>query len=267
MREHVCIQEGDRMRYLTPALNYARMSLFDHLQIEPTTRCNLACPTCIHKDGVPIVDIMPSTLNAILRNHPNTALVTLQGLGEPLMHPEFEIICQIAKKRVKHVQTCTNGTLWNDEAIEYLSHVTVSLDTINPVIAEKIKGRGYNLGEVLTNILRYKKLLPVEVNFTQTAYSYAELPYVADWCNTNSIPLNVTRVQNWYARDEPGWQQAHDEITKERRLFGQMALEKPLCQWRRFRWYYYRADGHRNPCCRRMAYREYNGGCCDTCPD
>jgi MoaA/NifB/PqqE/SkfB family radical SAM enzyme len=257
------------MRYLTPAVNYLNMVMHDHLQIEPTTRCNLSCQTCPHRDGVPIVDITTATMAGILKKHHSIRQINLQGLGEPFMHPVFEYICEMASDAAPAVRTFTNGTITNDLAVRYLTGITVSLDTINPVIAAKIKGPSYNLGTVLDNILKYNSFFPTVVNFTQSHLSYRELPAVRDWCEAPGIELNVTRVQNWYAPGESLWDERHTDVLAERQMFGQMRKEKSACQWRNLRWYYYRADGVRNPCCRRMGYHEYSerDGVCDTCPD
>jgi MoaA/NifB/PqqE/SkfB family radical SAM enzyme len=256
------------MKYITPAVNIVKMLLYDHLQIEPTTRCNLTCKTCPHKDGVPIVDITPETLEAILRRHHHIRQVNLQGLGEPFMHPDFENVCRIAKQYSFDVaQTFTNGTIIKWKAIDYLDQIVVSLDTLSNETARSIKGAGYNLSDVLYNIITLSNKIPTTVNFTQSIYNYNELDAVKRWCSERNIQFNVTRVQNWYAPDDPPWKQQHDEVMKERKVFGQLARMEPLCQWKRTRWYYYRADGVRNPCCRRMGYREYTKDCCRTCPD
>jgi MoaA/NifB/PqqE/SkfB family radical SAM enzyme len=255
------------MKYVTPLSNVIKMLMYDHLQIEPTTRCNLACKTCPHKDGVPIIDITPETLTAILNKYQHIRQVNLQGLGEPFMHPDFEKICGIAKERSGIVQTFTNGTIIKWGVLKHLDQIVVSLDTLSEKTARNIKGAGYNLPNVLRNIITLSNQLSTSVNFTQSIYNHTEREAIRAWCDDQHIPFNVTRVQNWYAPDEPLWEQQHTDIMKERDRFGQLPRVKPFCQWKQTRWYYYRADGVRNPCCRRMGYREYTKDCCRTCPD
>jgi len=255
------------MRYLTPALTIAEMILYDHLHIEATTRCNLTCKTCPHRNTTPTVDITPEILETIFYRHSNIRLVHLQGLGEPFMHPDFQNICRISKKHSGIVQTFTNGTVIKPAALDYLDQIIVSLDTMSEETARDIKGIGYNLPKVLDNIIALSEIMSTTVNFTQSSYNYKEIPAVKHWCDKHGINFNITRIQNWYAPDDPLWKQQHDEISKERDLFGQMSRIEPLCQWKRLRWYYYRADGVRNPCCRRMLYRDYTKECCCTCPD
>jgi MoaA/NifB/PqqE/SkfB family radical SAM enzyme len=255
------------MRYLTPAINYADMFLRNHLQIEPTTRCNLSCPTCPHKDGVPIADITGETLSTILGKHRFIASINLQGLGEPTMHPNIAGIAKHARRHCNDIWMVTNGTRFVPALVNHLARVTVSLDTMDAYKAAKLKGKGYDIGTVIANILKYSELIPTTVNFTRTISNYVDEPYVRDWCEENGVVFNLTRVQNWSAPDEPGWQANHSDVMQERGAFGVMPKEKFLCQWRIMRCYYYRADGVRNPCCRRLGYREYGEGCCDTCPD
>jgi len=258
------------MRFITPLLNYAYMMKYDHLQIEPTTRCNLSCKTCPHKDGVPIIDMSPLFLNELLdkhhsRNHIH--FINLQGLGEPFMHPEFIDMCLIAENYTDILKTFTNGTIFNAKATEFLDEITVSLDTMDAKIAKEIKGHGYDLHAVLNNIIKYNQVIQTNVNFTQSIYNYTEKDAVREWCNQNKVTFNVTRVQNWNSPDEILWKSNHDDIIKERLMFGAIRPEKSTCQWRKLKWYYYRADGVRNPCCRRLGYRTYGEECCETCPD
>jgi MoaA/NifB/PqqE/SkfB family radical SAM enzyme len=255
------------MRYLTPLSNIAKMLMYDHLQIEPTTRCNLSCKTCTHRDGVPLIDITLETLAEILSKHHNIRQINLQGLGEPLMHPNFETICHIASQYSRIVQTYTNGTILKTGITKYLDKIVVSLDTLDSVAAMELKGKGYNLYDVTYNILQYACRIPVEINFTQSYYNYRELPEVRLWCKERGLDLNVTRVQNWTAPDESLWDERHLDVVRERSVFGNIPRLEPFCQWKHTRWYYYRADGIRNPCCRRLAYREYTEECCRTCPD
>lgn len=255
------------MRYITPAAKYADMFLRTHLQIEPTTRCNLSCATCPHKDGVPITDIDNRVFLKILDRHWPIASVNLQGLGEPTMHPNISGLAQMARRYSNDVWMVTNGTLLPPGLLLHLTRVTVSLDTMDAEKAKEIKGKGYDINTVLSNILKYSEYIPTTVNFTRTASNYIDEPFVRDWCDANKIAFNITRVQNWCAPDEPGWQAQHSDVMRERGMFGSMPKEKFLCQWRIMRCYYYRADGVRNPCCRRLGYREYGDGVCDTCPD
>jgi len=244
------------MRFITPLLTAIRHLQHDHLQIEPTTRCNLSCPTCSRKNGVPLVDVSPAVMNDILVRHPVPESIKLQGLGEPLMHPDMASIISVARKHCDHIGTFTNGTIYNRNITEMLDYVTVSLDSLDTEKLKQIKGRNYNLQTVLANIVEYNSRVLTTVNFTRTAHNWQDEPLVKEWCLKNGVAFNVTRVQNWSEPGESSYAADNAECRAERAIFGNMPSEEPRCLWRLARLYYYRADGTRAPCCRRMNYRE-----------
>jgi MoaA/NifB/PqqE/SkfB family radical SAM enzyme len=262
------------MKYLAPILNILDGLTSDHLQIEPTTRCNLNCKTCSRGEGgVPLIDITQETFAKILSSHKNISFIKLQGMGEPLLHPKFDILCSFAKEYCNNkgykcnITTNTNGTLFIPDKVSDLSDLNISLDTLNTEISKEIKGKNYNLDIVLSNIIQYNEILPITVNFTRTIYNYKEEPAIHKWCNDYNIKFNCTRVQNWSDPTEISYLSNSNDCLQERKLFGNMGREKNLCVWRHLKYYYYRADGVRNPCCRRIKYQTYSDRCCETCPD
>ena len=60
------------------------------LDVEPTTRCNLRCPMCLHTywDREP-GDMSPETFRRLLDGAPQLVKLKLQGMGEPLLSPHF----------------------------------------------------------------------------------------------------------------------------------------------------------------------------------
>jgi MoaA/NifB/PqqE/SkfB family radical SAM enzyme len=261
------------MKYISPMITIVDGFLSDHLQIEPTTRCNLNCKTCSRDNNVPIIDITEETLIKILSSHKRISHIKLQGMGEPLLHPKFDDLCDITKLYCSKnnykcdISTNTNGTIFKPHLVRHLSNINISLDTLNKEKSMEIKSKGYKLDDVISNIINYRKLLPVTVNFTRTAYNYTEESDIKNWCNDNNIEFNCTRVQNWSDPSEISYKSDHESCLQERSLFGHMQKEQYLCVWKRLNYYYYRADGARNPCCRRMKYQTYSNRCCETCPD
>lgn len=85
-----------------------------HIQVEPTTRCNLACVSCIK----PVYDpkwmhrtMGVDRLDRILDNSPGISSVHLQGWGEPLLHPELPAMIRACKTRGLRVSFTTNGSV------------------------------------------------------------------------------------------------------------------------------------------------------------
>ena len=246
------------------------LSLFkfgDFLQIEPTTRCNLSCLTCTHRDGVSQIDITTETLQKILSMHKHIRCVNLQGLGEPFLHPQIGELFRIASERAK-VTTFTNGTCVDFDVVDYLSSITVSLDTLDSDKAVYIKGKGYDLDRVIETLLALNSLIPTRINFVRSIHNLNEFQPIQKFCEVNRIKLLITPVENWYAPGESKYQQAHEEIRAARYIWGPIPRREPTCPWLHKNWYYYRADGERNTCCIRMHPDQHgNPRCCETCPD
>jgi MoaA/NifB/PqqE/SkfB family radical SAM enzyme len=105
--------------------------------IIPTRRCNLACAYCNEYDdfSAPIAtDEMIRRIDRLA--YLKTAIVTISG-GEPLLHPEIEVLI----KRVRHhgmiAGMITNGYLLTPKKITALNeagleHLQISIDNIQP---------------------------------------------------------------------------------------------------------------------------------------
>jgi MoaA/NifB/PqqE/SkfB family radical SAM enzyme len=105
--------------------------------IIPIRRCNLACTYCNEYDDFS----PPVPTDEMLRRidrlaYLKTAIVTISG-GEPLMHPELEVII----KRIRHhgiiAGLITNGYLLTPKRIMALNdagleHLQISIDNIQP---------------------------------------------------------------------------------------------------------------------------------------
>lgn len=254
--------------FVISSVDYFKYMFYgDFLQIEPTTRCNLHCVTCTHRDGLPTVDLSLETLTKILKNHRKIRVIKLQGLGEPFMHPQFCSICEAAAK-FGPVITTTNGMFIDFEAVNYMSHITVSLDTLQQEKAEKIKGKGYNLDQILENISNLSSMLPVSINFVQNINNYNETSKILEFGKINNLHVSITPVQNWYGPDEEGYADAHERILLHRKIIGAQKGYRNYCSWLHGRSSYYNAEGQKLKCCIRMKPgQELNPRCCETCPD
>lgn len=101
-------------------LEAVRLSLFvppalpRWIQIETTNRCNLACDVCPRQSyGLPPTDMSLKTYEAVLeRIEPaRGALLTLFGLGEPLVAPDIFDMVKAGANRGFEVGITTNGLL------------------------------------------------------------------------------------------------------------------------------------------------------------
>jgi molybdenum cofactor biosynthesis enzyme MoaA len=122
-----------------------------YVQIELTTVCNFSCFYCAGRDMAQRHMDM-AVFSQILDRLPagGGVTVSLQGEGEPTLHPQFWEMVDAVRAQGHHTYTITNGTRVDVAQFDAgLSSVGVSIDTLDPQEAERI-GR-FNLPKVLAN--------------------------------------------------------------------------------------------------------------------
>lgn len=132
------------------------------LQVEVTGACNLACRMCLVRYR-PSLDREAAAFpldrfEALLDRLPDLEEVTLQGLGEPLLHPDLPGMVAAASRRGLRVGFNTNGTLLTHRRIDSLlgaglSWVHVSVDGATPATFERIRD-GARFRQVIRNLRR-----------------------------------------------------------------------------------------------------------------
>jgi MoaA/NifB/PqqE/SkfB family radical SAM enzyme len=103
----------------------------------PMRRCNLACRYCNEYDAVSA----PVPLDVMLRRvdrlaELGTSAITISG-GEPLMHPDLDLIVARIRQRGMVVTLITNGYHLSPERIARLNragldHLEISIDNVEP---------------------------------------------------------------------------------------------------------------------------------------
>ena len=105
--------------------------------IIPMRRCNLSCAYCNEYDDfskpVP-VDVMFQRLDALAKL--GTTIITISG-GEPLLHPDLDLIIRHTRKHGMIAGMITNGYLLTAERIQRLNragldHLQISIDNVMP---------------------------------------------------------------------------------------------------------------------------------------
>jgi MoaA/NifB/PqqE/SkfB family radical SAM enzyme len=134
-----------------------------YVQLEPVGQCNLRCRMCpvqFRPDGHtgPPAFMGFDTYRSLLDQFEGVTELHLQGLGEPLMHPRFFDMVQLASSRAIKVSTNTNMTIMTDEHARRcidsgLDTLHVSIDSADPLVFEKIR-IGARLPRVLRNLRR-----------------------------------------------------------------------------------------------------------------
>jgi MoaA/NifB/PqqE/SkfB family radical SAM enzyme len=106
-------------------------------QIVATRRCNIACSYCNEydhvSDPVPLVQLL-ARINKLAALH--TSIVTLSG-GEPLLHPELDLVIRRIRAHDMIAGLITNGFLLGPERIAALNaagleYLQISIDNVEP---------------------------------------------------------------------------------------------------------------------------------------
>jgi len=114
-------------------------SKFDIVQIEVTSRCNARCIMCPKTYLTSWIsgDMDQDTFSHISELFSSAKYIHLQGWGEPLLHPQFEDMLVLIKKRKKKCGYTTNGQLLTKGRIDRFLHAGVDVIAISMAGADK----------------------------------------------------------------------------------------------------------------------------------
>lgn len=174
------------------------LSQLRKVYIEPTSRCNLACRTCIRNAwGETMGSMSPETFQRILDDlvarKPKPA-VFFGGFGEPLMHPEIAEMVRKAGQVASRVELITNGLLLTANLAAQLARaglntLWVSLDGASPESYADVR-LSESLQSILQNITTYRE------QYRQARGNEAEIgiAFVAMRRNIDELPnlLNLS---------------------------------------------------------------------------
>jgi MoaA/NifB/PqqE/SkfB family radical SAM enzyme len=123
---------------------HAEKQKFRYLQIEPTTRCNFSCKFCAGR-SMEQRDMEVGLFERILSDFPEVEHIELQGEGEPLLHPDFFQMADMAKRKGIKVSLISNGSMFNTENINRilgipLDHIMVSIESVKEEKFRELRG-------------------------------------------------------------------------------------------------------------------------------
>lgn len=159
------------------------------LNIEITSRCNLACRHCarsLHRSR-PGKDMDAALFESLLDLLPNTFKVVLVGLGEPTLHPGLVDFVALAAQRGHRVGLVTNAmslekSLSRRLVSAGLGGLTVSLDSAEADLAAQARP-GSDIGVIIANIKDFVQVaggkFPTAVFTAVSAQTVHRLPSLA----------------------------------------------------------------------------------------
>lgn len=136
-----------------------------------TNNCNLACPWCtdrsLHGNGACLT--LEKSME-LLRYFGKTGTgVTLEGGGEPTVHPKFQEIVAYGYENEVDMGLITNGTVDIGKSINKLKWVRVSLDAGTKEEYTREKGRDL-FDRVLGNLKKYAEIRDTKHCFLGIGY-------------------------------------------------------------------------------------------------
>ncbi|UWG98072.1 radical SAM protein [Dehalobacter sp. DCM] len=145
---------------------YPNIHSLSKLYIEPTSKCNLGCQTCIRNTweeplGSMGRDVFDKLLEQ-LKEFKTLRTVMFGGFGEPTFHKDILYMIASVKSLGLNVELVTNGTLLNEEMAKGL--IASGLDTLwvsfDGTSADKFNDirEGASFEAVVQNLIRLKQL-------------------------------------------------------------------------------------------------------------
>ena len=185
-------------------------------QIEPVGRCNLACRMCtVHERGDAVAELSLERYVQLLDALPQLEQLHLQGLGEPMLHPRFFDMVEIAARRGIRVSANSNLTLLTERRAARcissgLAALSVSLDGASAAVYESIRRRA-SFAKVLRNLDRLvaardaapSPRLEVRAVMVLMRGNLAELPALLRLLHAHGVPeLLVQRLSSDLAQPD-----------------------------------------------------------------
>jgi MoaA/NifB/PqqE/SkfB family radical SAM enzyme len=189
----------------------------EFVQLETTSRCNLACKTCLKpyfQDRWREAEMEFALFESIIDQLPGKTLIHLQGWGEPLLHADTLKHISFIKARGLHVSLTSNGTLL--DCLIAKEFLDAGLDGITFSMAGNSIGsqdvlRGIGTSEkvheaivMMAEVRRQKRksTLKIGVSYLLTPETVEEVPEAIAWCRKNDVDLFVTVHLTQVANDE-----------------------------------------------------------------
>jgi putative metalloenzyme radical SAM/SPASM domain maturase len=213
---------------LLPALRSYPSRLF----VETTTRCNMKCHMCVKQSmgsGLEDGDLTFETFEALEPSLSKAEALVLNGIGEPLLHPDLEAFIRRGKELMppgSWVGFQSNGLLLDETRASSLvraglDRICLSLDAICPDTFRKIRegGEVEDLEQAFTALNTARKRHPennlqVGVEFVLMRDNIHQLPDVLRW--TASLGVSFAIVSHLLPYDSGHVSQiAYDYNTQE----------------------------------------------------
>lgn len=194
----------------------ARRLYPSQLFVEVTTRCNLRCSMCVkqssgqamregHMSGETFARLAPAL--------PHLDALVLNGIGEPLLHPELERFVEVARRAMPEtgwVGFQTNGQLLGPRRAQSLAaagvdRICISVDATSPEMFEALREGGrHEAIEIAAASLHHAgrrrgRPIALGVEFVAMRDNLGQLPELVRWAARNQLSFVIVTHMLPYA--------------------------------------------------------------------
>ncbi|MFA6217627.1 MAG: radical SAM protein [Candidatus Omnitrophota bacterium] len=176
-----------------------------------TARCNLNCPRCMYRLNNPKAfkdpdDMSEGVFSGIMNRWSSYIDTVVFSGGEPLMHPDFARLVDIAKSKRLQLKIITNGILImsNIEALKQFDLINISLDCYDYDSFSRYKaGTQEQYRHVLEGVsLLRSKNIPFRVSFILSQENVDEAMKFIDFARTIDATNVIFHNMNPHASDK-----------------------------------------------------------------
>ena len=189
------------------------------LFVEVTTRCNLQCGMCVKQNGmggIPEGSMSPETFERLAPAFPHLDSLVLNGIGEPLLHPQLETFIARARALLPAGASLgfqSNGMALTDERAASLvdaglDRICLSLDTVSNDSFRSIRSGGEMEGIVgafaslnKARARSRKRDLRIGIEFVLMRSNIADLPEAIRWAGRSGASFAIVTQLLPYHKD------------------------------------------------------------------
>ena len=189
------------------------------LFVEVTTRCNLQCGMCVKQNGmggIPEGSMSPETFERLAPAFPHLDSLVLNGIGEPLLHPQLETFIARARALLPAGASLgfqSNGMALTDERAASLvdaglDRICLSLDTVSNDSFSSIRSGGEMEGIVgafaslnKARARSRKRDLRIGIEFVLMRSNIADLPEAIRWAGRSGASFAIVTQLLPYHKD------------------------------------------------------------------
>lgn len=197
------------------ALDTANLPVYNHVQVEITSRCNLRCRTCLYfhfePQWVPR-DLSKKAFERICEIASRCHSIHLQGWGESLLRADCATLIRSLKELGPAISLGSNGTVMDHDMARNLietglDSMAFSIAGVSAVQQDPLRGKGtfdrtIRSIRVFANSRRPKKQPPVLVNYLLTPGNLKMLPKAMSLCARLGVdvlhPTHLVHVATRY---------------------------------------------------------------------